>query len=337
MKTIPIFLSSDNNYAPFVATTIASICDNTKSFCEFYILDGGISNADKEKLNGLKDKYKNFAIEYIYVDEDKYFKGFIANSYLTISAYYRFIIPQLKPDLDRVLYLDVDIIVKKDIQTLFDEDLNGKVVGAIKDDGSEKYTNKLKDNLEMDCSHVYFNSGILLIDCKKWRESDVTEKLFEVEKKYRGKLLCNDQDVLNKVFENNYQQLPPKYNSLKCGEDTVIRHYYAKPKPWEITPELKNIERTLSGATIFWQYVKETPYYEELYNALSIRKTEISLFGVIPFITAKTVDDGWTVKYSLLGVLPFMKTVRKSVYKYKVYLLGIKIFNIRQAVVKSKR
>ena len=42
MYRIPIFLSSDNNYAPFVATTIASICDNTKSFCDFYILDGGI-------------------------------------------------------------------------------------------------------------------------------------------------------------------------------------------------------------------------------------------------------------------------------------------------------
>ena len=42
MSNIPIFLSSDDNYAPFVATTIASICDNTKSFCEFYVLDGGI-------------------------------------------------------------------------------------------------------------------------------------------------------------------------------------------------------------------------------------------------------------------------------------------------------
>ena len=39
MYRIPIFLSSDNNYAPFVATTIASVCDNTKSFCDFYILD----------------------------------------------------------------------------------------------------------------------------------------------------------------------------------------------------------------------------------------------------------------------------------------------------------
>ena len=50
MSNIPIFLASDNNYAPFVATTIASICDNTKSFCNFYILDGGISKKIRIKL-----------------------------------------------------------------------------------------------------------------------------------------------------------------------------------------------------------------------------------------------------------------------------------------------
>ena len=49
-NNIPIFLSSDNNYAPFVATTIASICDNTKSFCEFYILDGGITQEIKSTI-----------------------------------------------------------------------------------------------------------------------------------------------------------------------------------------------------------------------------------------------------------------------------------------------
>ena len=47
---IPIFLASDNNYAPFVATTIASICDNTKSFCDVYVLDGGITKENQSKI-----------------------------------------------------------------------------------------------------------------------------------------------------------------------------------------------------------------------------------------------------------------------------------------------
>lgn len=53
MSYIPIFLSSDNNYAPYIAIAIASICDNTKSFCNFYILDGGISKENKSYINSL--------------------------------------------------------------------------------------------------------------------------------------------------------------------------------------------------------------------------------------------------------------------------------------------
>ena len=75
MNTIPIFLSSDNNYAPYVATTIASICDNTKSFCDFYILDGGISKENQEKIYVLKEKFNNFSIEFINIDVDKEFKS----------------------------------------------------------------------------------------------------------------------------------------------------------------------------------------------------------------------------------------------------------------------
>ena len=52
---IPIFLSSDNNYAPYIATTIASICDNTAAFCEFYILDGGIKTDNKTKIKTLME------------------------------------------------------------------------------------------------------------------------------------------------------------------------------------------------------------------------------------------------------------------------------------------
>ena len=68
---IPIFLSSDNNYAPFVATTIASICDNTKSFVEVYVLDGGITEENQEKISALKDVFKNFSIEFIKIDLEK--------------------------------------------------------------------------------------------------------------------------------------------------------------------------------------------------------------------------------------------------------------------------
>ena len=261
---IPIFLSSDNNYAPFVATTIASICDNTESFCDFYILASGINAENRAKIQGLTEQYKNFSIEYINIDAEKYFKGFITNSYVTLPAYYRFIIPQLKQNLEKILYLDVDIIAKNDILELFNIDLGDKVIGAVKDLGDSYYITNLKNNVEINPSHTYFNSGVLLIDCEKWRRQNITEKLFDIEKKYRSKLLCNDQDVLNKVFENNYKMLPEKFNALAATDETVIRHYYTTPKPWEIEQNIKNSDLLLNDVESFWQYAKKTPYYEQL-------------------------------------------------------------------------
>lgn len=261
---IPIFLSSDNNYAPYIATTIASICDNTAAFCEFYILDGGIKTDNKTKIKTLMEQYNNFSIEYINIDTEKYFKNFVTNSYITLPTYYRFIIPQLKLNLERILYLDVDIIVKGDIQELFNTNLDNKVLGAIKDLGDSYYIKRLKFNVEIDPSHTYCNAGVLLIDCKKWREQNISEKLFNTEKKYRGKLLCNDQDVLNKVFENNYKMLLEKFNALTLKGDTVIRHYYSKPKPWEIKQDIKNSSQLLQDVDLFWYYAQKTPYYEQL-------------------------------------------------------------------------
>ena len=264
MKQIPIFLSSDDNYAPFVATTIASVCDNTTALCAFYILDGGIETENKNKILSLTDLYDNCSIEYIYIDAEKYFKNFITHSYITLPTYYRFIIPQLKPNIERILYLDVDIIVKNDVRDLFNADLDNKVLGAVMDLGDPNYIKRLKYNVEIKPSHTYFNAGVLLIDCKKWNEQNISEKLFDIEQKYRGKLLCNDQDVLNKVFENNYKMLPEKFNALAATDGTVIRHYYSKPKPWEIKQGIKNSSLLLSDIELFWYYAQKTPFCEQL-------------------------------------------------------------------------
>ena len=88
--SIPVFLASDDNYAPFVASTIASICSHTKSFCDFYILDGGISEKNKEKICKLKEQFDNFFIEFLFVDLEKEFKNIVyknAGSYISLSTY----------------------------------------------------------------------------------------------------------------------------------------------------------------------------------------------------------------------------------------------------------
>jgi lipopolysaccharide biosynthesis glycosyltransferase len=105
----------------------------------------------------------------------------------------------------------------RDIKELYDIDLEGNVLGAV----WEKYVLvKLGDtflelykNLDLNINSKYFNSGVLLIDCEKWRQENITNKCIKIAKKYEKFLPNADQDVLNKCFENNnYKEINVKFN-----------------------------------------------------------------------------------------------------------------------------
>ncbi len=260
--SIPIILSSDDNYSPFIATTIVSICTNTNSYINFYILDGGISDKNKEQLYKIQEKIKNFSIEFIKVDTNKYFKDFITTSYITVATYYRFLLAELFPNIPKALYLDVDIILKGDITELFNINLDSHIIGAAIDRGDPNYINKLKNNIGLNLSSPYFNAGVLLINIDLWNKNNITKKLFETERRYRGKLECNDQDVLNIIFENNYKILDDKYNSMEDNDNVILRHYYGLLKPWTINPKI--CTNKYQEYRIFWNVAQETPFYEKL-------------------------------------------------------------------------
>lgn len=277
---IPIFLSSDNNYAPFVATTIASICDNTKSFCEFYILDGGITEENQEKISQLKKYYNNFSIEYIQVDIDKYFQELKETKYISKSMYSRFLIPILKPEIDRAIYSDVDVIALGDIKKMYDENLEEYTLGAVWQELYDNTTNikNIKERLQLTLSHKLFFSGNLLINCKKWRELNIFQKLIELGEELKDKTETPDQDILNKFFDNNYKVLKAKYcyvnqnfDFYKTSDDIIIRHFNGQIKPWHLN---ENIQTTLyHNLQEFWYYARKTAFYEEL-NAKTQNETE---------------------------------------------------------------
>lgn len=266
---IPVFLSSDNNYAPFVATTIASICNNTKSFCDFYILDSGISEECKEKICDLKNLFSNFSIEFIKIDLEKEFKDIEYKNdckYVSLSTYNRFLIPKLKPNIDKAIYLDVDVIALGDINELYQADLSDFALGAIADQGDEKLLQQNKDKIKLKPESVYFNAGVLLIDSNKWRNNNIFEKLISTEKKYRELLSMADQDVLNIYFESNYKELKKKYNVIYDNQEIIIRHFAGFPKPWQADFYLNSSTkkpRKIENSQEFWKYAQMTLFYKD--------------------------------------------------------------------------
>ena len=264
---IPIFLSADNNYAPFVATTIASICDNTSTFCDFYILDGGITEENKEKICELKQQFNNFSIEFINIEE--YITQFHTTAlYKSKTMFARLFIPNIKINIDKAIYSDVDVIFLDDITKYYNEPLDDYIIGCIQ---APFITNniKIKNTFNFSNNHVYFCSGNLLINCDKWRKENIQNKIFKTYYKYKDILISPDQDILNIVFDNNYKVLDKKYCVTEFHmeyydniDQIFIRHFGTSIKPWQINP----FNSSDSDIKAFWKYAKKTSFYEDLLN-----------------------------------------------------------------------
>lgn len=269
--SIPIFLASDDNYAPFVATTIVSIVKNTKSFIDFYILDGGILKRNKRKIFKIKNRYNNFSIEFI---DMKYagLERFPNIEHYSLNTFSRYFIPDLKPDLNKILYLDVDIIVKDDISKLYNQDLGDYPVGAVLEDFyPNNYLHLKKICPTYKGGSNYFNAGVLLLNLDYFRKNNLTQKLIDITIQLKDVLSCPDQDVFNFIFENNFKILDYKFNFmpdhkdyiLKLGkkeaieaiDNPIILHYTGR-KPW--------LTMQAERANDFWEIAKETSFYRML-------------------------------------------------------------------------
>ena len=129
-EKINICLSSDDNFAPYLLTTIISILKNANEEDEiyFYIIDNGISQINKEKLLKLKAiKEFNISFASLNIEDIKKYTNWInmnKNSPYSVSTYSILSIPNLFPDIDKILYLDCDLIVTKSLKELFDYDID---------------------------------------------------------------------------------------------------------------------------------------------------------------------------------------------------------------------
>ncbi len=275
---IPVFLISDENYAPMVLTTILSCLDNTKSAIDFYILSNKISFESQQKIYAGTKKYRNCTIEFIPVDICLFDKFKNTENYLNKTTYMRLLIPEIKPELNRVIYSDIDVIFTGDIKEIWQEELNDKIIGVVPDAYYQMTpnANNIYKRLELPRNHQYFYAGMILLDSAKWRKEGITKKMFELSEKFYDRILQADQDLLNIYFANNYKELDPKYevsnllvkykkqfdkNKQKSISNPIIRHYESASKPWN-SKEFQSSK--MQDWKLWWKYAKKTPWYGEL-------------------------------------------------------------------------
>lgn len=258
-----VAFATDNNYIQHFCVCLKSLLVNNKEInFEIYLLNEGITEENKENIlktiEGHNVLFKNISIN------KKLFENLnTGTAHLATSAYYRLAIPNMI-NADRVLYLDSDIIVTGKIKELFEIDFNDKYVLAIEEVGRE-YTELIKPILGMSPNAKYLNSGVLVINTKKWISDNILEKCINFARENPDKILYADQDCLNAIINTEWNVLPLRYN-LQAG---VLN----KKVPLNIQNEINNRHIIhFTGAYPFkpWYYVCLNPYKNEYFKYLKM-------------------------------------------------------------------
>lgn len=244
----------DKGFVMPTGVMMYSVCVNNQDTKIMFhlVVDESVTDTDRNDLKRTVESFQGKKVTF-YTLESENFKKLPALEGATVTqgAYYRLFLTEILPtNLDKVLYLDGDIIVRHSLLSLWNTDLADYAVAAVTD-ASENDMSFYK-RLNYPRQYSYFNSGVLLVNLRYWREHDVV-KVFNNFMHNRGSdILYWDQDVLNAVFYDKKVKLPIIFNTaigfyklwaqydhqkykeevLEASKDPVIIHYTAY-KPWK--------------------------------------------------------------------------------------------------------
>lgn len=156
---------------------------------------------------------------------------------LSRMAYARlFLGTVLGPEVERLVYIDTDIVFGLDISELLRIDLRGRTVAAVPNGNEDGDEDREVARLGMRGPR-FFNSGVLLIDVTRWRELDVGRRVIEFCAQNPELLKALDQDGMNVVLDGDWEPLPERWNrwAVRAAENEhCVLHFTMTPKPWDV-------------------------------------------------------------------------------------------------------
>ena len=246
-----ILITLDENYFPRLRVLLTSLKMNDPGeHFDIYLLYSGLS---ERMLRAVERWCRAAGYEFhpIRMDGDLFENAPVSSRYPT-EMYYRLLASRLLPqELNRIIYLDPDILVINPLRPLWETNMSGWLFGAAAHTGKTELANDV-NRLRLGVEHDYYNSGVLLMDLELGREEIIPEEIFRYVEEHRMELLLPDQDLLNAMFGerifplddavwnydarnyNNYvMRSSGKYNVKWVMENTAILHFCGKAKPWK--------------------------------------------------------------------------------------------------------
>lgn len=246
-----ILVTLDSNYIKPLKTMLKSLfLNNPDNKFTVYLMHSSISNEELDDLNSFIIAHENNLV-ILYIG-DEYFKDAPTLLHYTKEMYYRLLAFKFLPrELDRILYLDPDILIINSIKELYNMDIEDYLYAAAYHDKiSVKEINKIR--LNSYGIDAYYNSGVLLMNLELQRKIIVEEEIYGFVEKNHSKLIMPDQDTLNALYSKKIKSIDEKlynydarfylyYKIMSSGvwdidyviKNTSILHFCGKRKPWK--------------------------------------------------------------------------------------------------------
>ncbi len=291
-SAVAVMMATNDNYAPYCAVMLQSIISNAASGRKYDIVIAAsdLSEYNNDMISAMATP--NVSVRIIDIKNyvgDADLNAVNASAKFGAERYYRYFIPEIFANYDKVLYLDADMVANRDIAELYDTNIGDNWWGVTYDKGvatvcSTPYESwgtttvaaHLKNVLKMDSVYDYFQTGVMIWNIKRCRADKVTAKCLDKLQEIK-QLLFLSQDVMNAVANGKHVfWLSPYWNvawnpKYDWGDYSVtesyktavwwtgrayILHYCGNSRPWN--------QPQNDYAEYFWKYARQTPYYEKI-------------------------------------------------------------------------
>lgn len=274
MKNIPVFLTIDEKYVPYLDVAIRSLIANSNNEDNYIInvLHEKLSEKQVKELQGLNDLKENVSVR-LFDMKKSLEKGLeqitdreenkLRRDYFTLSIYFRIFIPDIFKEYDKGIYIDSDVVVPGDIAEMYDVELGDNIIGACPDhsiENIEKLRYYLVNSIGVKANE-YINSGVLLMNLKKMRELHFSENFLRLLNKYHFFCVAPDQDYINAMCNGKIKYLGEEWDAMpndarKELKNPKLIHYNLFQKPW--------CYDNIQYEEYFWKYAKQSPYYDSI-------------------------------------------------------------------------
>ncbi|MFE7224857.1 glycosyltransferase family 8 protein [Nocardioides sp. NPDC057577] len=274
-------MAADLNYAKPMSVTITSLLENsgTDTRYDLKILVAEEYPAGvRDQILSFESRYPGNTITFVVVDDFAEVK--VSTSHLTAPAYFRLKLPDLFPEVDKIVYLDVDTVIESDLSTLYGQDVHDVYVAAVPAAVYHLRSTEAAQAMGLPSFDRYVNSGVMVMNLEKMREHGLVEEFLELSAK---EFDSDDQDIINIVCYDGIRHLPLRFNLMtKYGpknveefwsrpavqrvwsrdeydeamSSPVIIHFADKRKPW--------MDVSADFAERWWQYAALSPMCAEI-------------------------------------------------------------------------